>query len=57
VRNVLAAGECPVSTPSEDVPIVNPRLLYEDEGLELMPAPLRQILGLLGERDFLALDH
>jgi deazaflavin-dependent oxidoreductase (nitroreductase family) len=56
-RNVLAAGECRIRTPSGDVPIGNARLLGGDEGLALMPAPLRQILGLLGVRDFLALDR
>ena len=57
VRNVLTAGECLIRTPSGDVPIGNARLLRGDEGLELMPAPVRQILGLLGVRDFLALDR
>jgi deazaflavin-dependent oxidoreductase (nitroreductase family) len=57
VRNVLAAGECRIRTPSEDVPIGNARLLCGGEGLALMPTPLRQILGLLGVRDFLALHR
>jgi deazaflavin-dependent oxidoreductase (nitroreductase family) len=57
VRNVLTAGGCRVRTPSGVVPIGNARLLHGDEGRTLMPAPLRQILGLLGVRDFLALDR
>jgi deazaflavin-dependent oxidoreductase (nitroreductase family) len=57
VRNVLTAGECRIRTPSGDVPIGNARLLRGEEGLELMPAPVRQILGLLRVRDFLALDR
>ena len=57
VRNVLTAGECRIRIPSGDVPIGNARLLRGDDGLELMPAPVRQILGLLRVRDFLALDR
>ena len=57
VRNVLTTRECLIRTPSEAVPIGNARLLRGDDGLELMPAPVRQILGLLRVRDFLALDR
>ena len=57
VRNVLAAGECRIKTPLGDVPIGNARLLHGDEGWRLMPAPLRQVLGLLRVRDYLALDR
>jgi deazaflavin-dependent oxidoreductase (nitroreductase family) len=56
-RNVLTTGECRLRTPSGDVPIANARLLRGDEGLVLTPAPVRQVLGLLGARDFLALDR
>lgn len=55
VRNVLAAGGCELVTRGAAVALRSPRL-YRDEARTGIRVPERQILGLLGVSDFLALE-
>jgi deazaflavin-dependent oxidoreductase (nitroreductase family) len=55
VRNVLAAGGCELDTRRRHVRLVGPRL-FRDETRGDMPVVVRQILGVIGVADFLALD-
>lgn len=52
VRNVLAAGECTMTTRGRLVRLVEPELIF-DPGRRLVPQPVRAFLGLLRVTEFL----
>jgi deazaflavin-dependent oxidoreductase (nitroreductase family) len=54
VRNVLAAGACDVETRGERVHLVGPEIVH-DPTRELVPAPVRSVLAVLGVDDFMVL--
>lgn len=54
VKNVLAAGECELTTRGRTVRLVEPRL-YRDERRQGMPVVVRQVLTVASVADFLAL--
>ena len=54
VKNVMAAGGCELETGGRTVRLVSPRL-YHDEARRGIRLPERQILGVIGVADFLAL--
>lgn len=54
VRNVFAAGGAELHTRSRTYRLTEPELLHEEAGRR-MPAGVRQILGLVGVTDYLAL--
>ncbi|EHR50566.1 deazaflavin-dependent nitroreductase family protein [Saccharomonospora marina XMU15] len=55
VKNVLATGGCELRNRGEDVRLTDPRLVH-DETRSAMPAPVRQVLALIGVSDFLHLS-
>ena len=52
VRNVLAAGECSMTTRGGRVRLVEPELIV-DSDRRLVPQPVRAVLGLLRVTEFL----
>jgi deazaflavin-dependent oxidoreductase (nitroreductase family) len=56
VRNVLASGQCTMTTRREQHELVNPRIV-SDARRSLMPTPVRQFLGLLRVSEFLLMDE
>jgi deazaflavin-dependent oxidoreductase (nitroreductase family) len=56
VKNVLAAESCTLITRRRNYRVHSPELVH-DESRRAMPAPVRQILGLLDVHDFLLLKR
>ena len=56
VKNVLAAGGCTVVWHRREYPLVNARLVQDDNRFEAVPAPVRGILRLLGVEAAIRLD-
>jgi deazaflavin-dependent oxidoreductase (nitroreductase family) len=56
VKNVLAAGGCGLETLGHEVTVTEPRVVH-DEQRSAMPFPVRQILSLIGVREFLYLTR
>ena len=54
VKNVLATGECELTTRGRTIRLRQPRVVH-DEGRRAMPLPVRQVLRLIGASDFLYL--
>ena len=52
VANVLAAGECDITTRGRRIRLVQPELII-DPGRRLVPQPVRAFLGLLRVTEFL----
>lgn len=52
VRNVMAAGECTITSRGRLVHLTDPELIV-DPGRHLVPQPVRAFLGLLGVSEFL----
>jgi deazaflavin-dependent oxidoreductase (nitroreductase family) len=55
VKNVLAAGECRLTTRGRTIRLVDPRL-FVDPSRHLMPLPVRFFLGLMRVTQFLRLS-
>jgi len=55
--NVLAAGECTLTTTGRAATLTNPRILDPDAALPLLPALLRPALRLLDLPGYLLLDR
>jgi deazaflavin-dependent oxidoreductase (nitroreductase family) len=55
-RNVLAAGSCTLERGGRRVELVDPRMLGADDGMTLVPPPMRPALRLLRVRRFLRLS-
>lgn len=55
VKNVQAAGGCVVQTRGRHIRLVHPQVVH-DPSLQMMPGPVRFILGLIGVTDFLVLE-
>jgi hypothetical protein len=56
VRNVLSTGGCEAIVRGRHVLLTDPRRLRGQEGMRLMPAPLRPALRLFAVKDFLQFD-
>jgi deazaflavin-dependent oxidoreductase (nitroreductase family) len=56
VRNVVSAGECDAIVRGKHLRLTNPRRIRGDEGIGLMPAVVRPMLGLMAVRDVLRFD-
>ncbi len=56
VRNILAAGGCTLVRSRAVFHLTDPRVLGEDEGLDLVPAYLRPPLRLFHIREFLRMS-
>ena len=56
VRNVLAAGSCTLQRGGRRVELTDPRMLGADDGMTLVPPPMRPALRLLRVRRFLRLS-
>ena len=52
VRNVMAAGECTITTRGRRVRLTDPELIH-DPGRHLVPLPIRAVLALLRVNEFL----
>ena len=55
VKNVQAAGGCVVQTRGRHIRLVHPQVVH-DPSRQMMPGPVRLILGLIGVTDFLVLE-
>lgn len=55
VKNVRAAGGCTLVRGGGEVALARPRIVDADEGLPLLPGPLRPVLRRLGVAEFLRL--
>jgi len=55
--NVLAAGECTLTTTGREATLTNPRIVDPDTALPLLPALLRPVLRLLDLPGYLLLDR
>jgi hypothetical protein len=55
--NVLAAGECTLTTTGREATLTNPRIVDPDAALPLLPALLRPALRLLDLPGYLLLDR
>jgi deazaflavin-dependent oxidoreductase (nitroreductase family) len=56
VRNVLAAGSCTLQRGGRPIELADPRMLDADDGMTLVPPPMRPALRLLRVRRFLRLS-
>jgi deazaflavin-dependent oxidoreductase (nitroreductase family) len=56
VRNVLAAGSCTLQRGGRPIELTAPRMLDADDGMTLVPPPMRPALRLLRVRRFLRLS-
>ena len=56
-RNVQAAGEATLLWHNQEYALKQPETLSPQEGLSAFPPPFRQILGLLGTRDFVRMNY
>lgn len=55
VKNTRAAGGCTLIRGGHEIPLVDPEIVGEAEGLPVLPAPLRPIVRRLGVTAFLRL--
>jgi deazaflavin-dependent oxidoreductase (nitroreductase family) len=56
-RNVQAAGEATLLWHNQEFALRQPEAIPADVGRAAFPAPFRQILGLLGTRDFVRMSY
>ncbi len=52
VKNLLAAGKGSMELGGDRLELTNPRLVGDDEGVRLVPYPVRQALRLLGVHEY-----
>jgi deazaflavin-dependent oxidoreductase (nitroreductase family) len=56
-RNVQAAGQAMLLWHNQEYALKQPETIAAQAGLLAFPAPFRQILGLLGTRDFVRMSY
>ncbi|MDH3499185.1 MAG: hypothetical protein OEM97_03605 [Acidimicrobiia bacterium] len=57
VKNLLAAGEGEMTLGGESILLSNARLVGDEEGVALIPAPVRYALQMLDVHDFVLADR
>lgn len=57
IKNVRASGSCVITRHSREIPLHRPDFLTEEEGMALMPLPVKVMLKMFDVTEFLRMDR